>query len=455
MPLLRLTRLLQTALPELSKPGRAVVNTLGCLNGHAPNAHEVAAWVGLRDRYQLSRTLRRDGLPSFELLSGWARVLYWVSEAETTGASLLQLARRDHTHPTAAYRLVRRVTGACWSQIRRAGLGDALRRFRESRQPRPAIVRPIESRVSSFVPAAEPRDVPTADPLGHLAGVLAARVAVQEHPFDVAVTPTDLALVTCAHAAALDVIGLHPLRRCGSIPTGPVPTCVQVSRNGEWAYVTSQFGEQVDIIDLRTGRQVDAIPIPGHPLGAALAPNGRTLYVTSNTDQLHAVALGPKRVTGSVRIPLGMEQLAIHPAGHRVYVSGWKTGTVTECDASSLRVVRTFRTGGITQDIVVTTTGTLFAANQSGWVDVIALTNGRRLARIATDGAAFGLALSPAESVLLVSFVVGGDVCVIDPKSFHARARIITGGRPRLMAFDRSGRMGLVVNEAGWVDQIV
>ena len=75
MPPLRLTSLLQTALPDLSSASRAVVNTLGCLNGNAPPARELATWVGLRDRYQLARALRRDGLPPLEQLAGWTREL--------------------------------------------------------------------------------------------------------------------------------------------------------------------------------------------------------------------------------------------------------------------------------------------------------------------------------------------------------------------------------------------
>src|SRR5712692_4730835 len=109
MPLLPLTSLLQTALPGLSRVGRAVVSTLACGNGAAPSAHEIAVSVGLRDRHQLARRLRHDGLPPLEQLAGWTRVLHWILEEHSTSASLLQLARRDHVDPATAYRLVRRV----------------------------------------------------------------------------------------------------------------------------------------------------------------------------------------------------------------------------------------------------------------------------------------------------------------------------------------------------------
>src|SRR5204863_5684659 len=102
MPPLRLTNLLEQALPGLSATSRAVVRTLACRNGAAPPAPDVAAWVGARDRFQLARCLRRDGLPPLTELAGWTRVLYWMLEAETTGASLFQLAQREHLDPAVA-----------------------------------------------------------------------------------------------------------------------------------------------------------------------------------------------------------------------------------------------------------------------------------------------------------------------------------------------------------------
>src|SRR5207244_3078637 len=66
-----------------------------------------------------------------EQLAGWARVLYWVLEAESGDRSLLELARREQLDPAVAYRLVHRVTGLRWSQVRRAGLAAMLARFRE------------------------------------------------------------------------------------------------------------------------------------------------------------------------------------------------------------------------------------------------------------------------------------------------------------------------------------
>jgi DNA-binding beta-propeller fold protein YncE len=464
MPPLRLTSLLHTALPNLSTQSRAVLSALACRNGVDLKAGEVASWIGLRDRYQLGRVLRRDGLPPFETLLGWARLIHWLHEAEASGSSLLRLAQRDHLHPAAAYRLVRRLTGNCWSELRQSGLPAALRRLREARrQAKPgshgrgggggsatAISSAVERRAGRANPASKQRA---------FSGILGTRVAVHDGPFDVAITSTGIALVTCAHAALVELIALDRLQVIGALRTGAVPTRVHVSRSGRRAYVTAQFAEDVEVFDLETGGLEAAVPLPGHPLGAALSPDEHTLFVTTNTDRLLAINVGTRRVVGSAAIPMGSPQLSVHPAGHRVYVAGFTAGTVTECDASSLRVVRTFELGGITQDIVVAPSaaggGTLFSANQSGWVDAVSLATGRRVARVDVGGAAMGLALDHGESALLVSLVFDGVICVLDPHSFVLRTRLRPGGKPRLMAFDPSGAGALVANEHGWVDHVL
>jgi DNA-binding beta-propeller fold protein YncE len=219
--------------------------------------------------------------------------------------------------------------------------------------------------------------------------------------------------------------------------------------------VTNQFAEEIGILDLRAGHQIGAMAVTGHPLGAALAPDGRTLYATTNADRVHAISLAGMRVTGTTRIPMGSPQAAVHPGGHRLYLSGFKAGVVAECDTATLRISRVFEVGGIVQDVVVAPNiGVLYAANESGWLDAISLTTGRRLGRLDLGTAALGLALSPDEAVLLVSLVFTGRVAVVDPQRFAVRATLEPGGKPRLMAFHRDGRAALVANEAGWIDVV-
>jgi DNA-binding beta-propeller fold protein YncE len=463
MPPLRLTSLLQTALPELSSASRAVISALGCLNGDAPSAQDLAAFVGLRDRHQLARTLRRDGLPSLEKLAGWARVLYWLLEADGRDTPLLELATRDGVDPAVAYRLVRRVTGQRWSEARRAGLPVALLKLRERRAARIVGERacgiPVRRRLAVAVgddvawshADRTPRPV-RATLTQPPRGVLAGRHPVTGSPFDVATTAHGITLVTRVRAAAVDVIRLRPFETVGSVRTGPAPTRVVVDAAGTTAYVTSQFAEEVGIIDVPALRQTGAIHLPGHPLGAVLSPDGRTLFVTTNLDRLCAVSITTGRIVAAVPVPMGCPQITTHPSGERVYVPCWRAGVIAEVDAHTLQTMRRFEVGGIAQDVVVSDDGlTLYAANQAGWLDAIHLATGRRTTR-PLGGAALGLALSPDQEILLVSLVFTGRVAVIDRDTLNVRTMITTGGKPRLIAFDRSAGAALIANEVGWVD---
>ena len=462
MPPLPLTDLLQNALPGLSRVGRAVVSTLACRNGAAASANELAVSVGLRDRHQLARRLRRDGLPPLERLTGWTRVLHWILEARASDTSLLQLARRDQLDPAVAYRLVHRVTGQRWSEARRAGLSVALLRLR-SQCAVPTIragVRPPELAQPPTGPSrheaehsAAHQGAPHVAP-GHPQGLLAARLPVSGSPFDVAIAHNGIACVTRGRAAAVDCLELSPLRITGSVRTGAAPTRVIVSPSSDEAYVTNQFTEDVAIIDLLQRRRTGAVSVPGHPLGAVLSPDTRTLYVATNVDRLCTISLSARRVVASVPVPLVCSGLGVHPSGRWVYVPTWKAGCILEVEARTLRMTRRFQLGGAPQDLALSADGVmLYSANQRGWLDAIHLTTGR-VTRVRVGSPAFAVALSPDEAVVYVGLRVAGRVVQIDPSTFQVLGSLETGGRPRRIAFEPSGRSALIANEAGWVDLV-
>ncbi len=460
MPPLRLTNLLHSACPDVSPTTRAILSTLGCSNG-APHADEVAAWVGLRDRHQVHRWLRRDGLPPLKRLSGWTRVLYWLLEAEASHASLLQLARREHIDVATAYRIVVRVTGTHWSQLRRAGLAAALSRFQrdvkrtgarlqDASTPQYAVDRPAGP--SRPVAAPVTKHPASTRPAGNLA----ERVGVSGCPYDVVIDRRGVAYVTQLHAAALQRLAVSPLRVTGSIPTGAAPTIVLPSAVDTRAFVINQFSEDVTILDLEDGRVVKRVPIPGDPLFAALALDQRTLYVVTNTDRMWAMALPNGHLVASGAIERAGYGLCVHPSGRWVYTPSFRKGTVTELDARTLVTTRTFATGGVTQECVVSHDGmTLYSANEDGWLDVLHLPSGRQVTRVNFGTGAISLALSPDGAELYVGLKVAGRVARIDRVTLRIQGMIETGGMPRRIAFEERGRWALIANEAGWVDLVL
>ncbi len=469
MPLLRLTNVLQTALPHLSERGRAVLSVLGCLNGHPPCSQELAQWLGFHDRYQLARALRREGLPPLEVIGGWARTLYWVCEAEASGKSLRELAERERLDPAVAYRLVRRVTGRRWSEVRHEGLAVTMLRFRDRcANGRPhvagALPPPLMQAVGGRSNPALPRATAARAPIGtwratshpvpdhRIARSISERVHVSGGaPFDVAFAPSGAALLTRTHGAALDVLQLNPLHVAHTIRVGPAPT--RVIPAGHLAYVTSQFAEAICVIDLARRQQIGAIPVSGHAFGAAITPDRRTLYVSTNHDQIFAIATLQRTVIGTTAIPCASPHMTVHPSGRWILQPCWRAGVIVEVDASTLRITRRFDVGGVAQDLVVSPDGqNLYAANEAGWLDVIHLPSGRRTATLELGTGALSLALSADHAHLYVGLLDVGRVVVLQRQGLVERASIETGGRPRLIAVHSRGDAVLVANEAGWVD---
>ena len=481
MPPLRLTSVLQTALPHVSEDGRALLSALGCLNGHPPCSQEFAQWLGFHDRYQLARALRREGLPPLEVMGGWARTLYWMTEAEASGTSLHELAEREKLDPAVAYRLVRRVTGRRWSEVRREGLAVTLRRFRD-RCARTAPLSPSTAAVATSLPmpvgergvplprsparsvqgpwrgATNGSGVASSRVPGHrVVQGLSERVAVGGSPFDVTFATSGEALVTRAQVAAIDVLHFNPLRVAHTIRVGPAPTRVlanaRTATGAQLAYVTTQFSEAVSVIDLQRRQQIGSIAVPGHPLGAVLSPDGHTLYVTTNHDRLVAISTLQRAVIGMTSIPLAVHQLGIHPSGRWLLVPCWRAGVVVEVDAATLGITRRFQVGGIVQEVVVAPDGqTLYASNERGWLDTIHLPSGRRTDTVEFGTAAFGLALSTDAMHVFVGLLEAGRVLVLQRQGLVERAAIPTGGRPRAITVHPNGDAALVVNESGWVD---
>ncbi len=466
MPPLRLTNLLQGVLAHLSPASRAVLSTLACRNGDAPSANEVAAWVGLRNRQQLARTLERDGLPPLEQLAGWTRVLYWMLEAESTGMSLFQLARRENEDPAVAYRLVRRVTGLRWSEAREAGVRRALSSFLDRRRGRIAWPSPVAPPRLAAAPEqgsgvmTVPSCAETATPARdvgpcHPRGVLAGHVEVPGGPFDVAIAPYGIVCVTRTHAAAIECLAPHPVRVLGRIHTGPVPTRLVFDPSSATGYVTLQFADEIGVLVVPDGHQVRSIPVRGNPLAVCLAANSGTLFVTTNLDLLCRIDTVLGRVTASRSIPQAGLDLALHPSAPLLYVNTWKAGLILEVDTRTMRTVRTFEVGGCPQDLVVSPDGAvLYAANQDGWIDAVRLDTGRSLARVSLGSPVVGLALSPDGAVLYAGLVFAGRVAVVDRLALRVTMSITTGGKPRRIAFEAAGRAAFIANELGWVDVV-
>jgi hypothetical protein len=107
---------LHSAVPRLSVAGHEILALLAGSGGCIVSADSFAADLGLRSRHQLTRALRREGLPQIEELCAWIKVLQWLLGWEHTHQSLFTLGLDAELHPPTCYRLVKRVSGKTWRQ---------------------------------------------------------------------------------------------------------------------------------------------------------------------------------------------------------------------------------------------------------------------------------------------------------------------------------------------------
>jgi hypothetical protein len=112
---------------------------------------------------------------------------------------------------------------------------------------------------------------------------------------------------------------------------------------------------------------------------------------------------------------------------------------IVELDAITLGITRRFDVGGAVQDVVVSLDGqTLYAANESGWLDVIHLPSGRRTTTLEFGTPAISLALSADQTLLFVGLLRAGRVVVLQRQGLIERASITTGGQSRQRAHWRA-----------------
>ncbi len=120
---------IRSARPGMRLRARAVIEAVLLTKGPIGSAQAVARALGLSNRFQLARLLEHEGLPPLHRMTEWVTVLNWIDSAERERVSLCWMAFRSHRHPSACYRLVKKVTGHGWEEVIGKGSARALRQF--------------------------------------------------------------------------------------------------------------------------------------------------------------------------------------------------------------------------------------------------------------------------------------------------------------------------------------
>jgi len=112
---------------------RALLDAWLLSDGRLGPMDQVSHSAGFRSRFELNRTLQREGLPSLRRTRNWMRILAWVDRWERTGQPLCSQVLSSGLDPSNAYHLIKRLTGSHWRQVTERGSSWILNRFLSER----------------------------------------------------------------------------------------------------------------------------------------------------------------------------------------------------------------------------------------------------------------------------------------------------------------------------------
>ena len=189
-------------------------------------------------------------------------------------------------------------------------------------------------------------------------------------PKFLAVTPDDRWLVAsnwCSWTVTIDSIATH--RTVATIPVGAYPRGIAISPDSRFAYVAIMGSDVIDVISLRTFNVVGQIGGVYNVRHVVIDPQNPDLLYASLNQPGDVVKIDRRTGRVLVEAHTGSEcrSLAISTDGTALYVVNYLSNTVTELNASTLKVLQVVPTGtnpvGITYDA---TTGRVWVAVYTG-----------------------------------------------------------------------------------------
>ncbi len=286
-----------------------------------------------------------------------------------------------------------------------------------------------------------------------LDSAVAGRVTLPDRAYTVAISSKGVVYVDQQDLSQLIRADLPSEVFTATVAVGDQPTEVAFNSTGSRAYVTNQFSQNVGVIDVASNTQITTVPVAGNPFAVIVAPGDSIIYVTTTADSLFGINAATLQITRRLGLPIISNGFAIR--GSLLYVSTRDVGTVTEIDMPTNTILRTLPVGGRPQGIVVSPDGNvLYVANENQMLQFWSLTSNVSLGTIPLVGRGYGLARRPTDGYLYVTTLEGGQIQVIDPATQQIVRSIQVGGIPRRLAFDAAGSVGVVPNDAGWVDFI-
>lgn len=279
-------------------------------------------------------------------------------------------------------------------------------------------------------------------------------------------------------ANTVSVLDATTFRKLASIPVGREPHNVQISPDGNRAWVTnngdvmmlrdghgheamskqehgaSGSNGEVWVIDTAREAVVDKIAVGAHPAHVVLTPDGRFAYVTNGGDNtVSVIDTATSRVVATIGVGAYPHGIRFSPDGKEAYVANLKGGTFSVIDTDTRKEVAQIEAGKGPAQVGFTPDGRLAFASLSG-EDKVALIDPKSRKVIDRVGVGTGpiqVYATPDGRTLLVANQgtrekPGTNVSVVDLDTFKTTKTIETGRGAHGVVVDRKGRYAYVTN---------
>ena len=163
-------------------------------------------------------------------------------------------------------------------------------------------------------------------------------------PKVVQVTPDNkYILVSNWCSYTLSVISVAEQKVVQNIKIGRYPRGIVVTKDSAFAYVAEMGGNRLHRINLANFEHT-YIPIGSNPRALVLSPDNKILYATLNVSgQIAAWDLVADKSLGKAKVGNAARSLDISSDGTALFVTSFKSGTISKVRSSDLKVLQTIK----------------------------------------------------------------------------------------------------------------
>ncbi|MCY0870549.1 MAG: YncE family protein [Firmicutes bacterium] len=255
-----------------------------------------------------------------------------------------------------------------------------------------------------------------------------------------------------------------------AIRLGGVLHTAMVDATRHLLFVADIAGNALDVIDTRTERELARVPVAAQPHGVAIDRTRARVYVSCvGADEVDVVDVSSptaRRASGSlawrvvahVRVgpqPWGVavdeQQRAIWSADTGQTPAGGSNDagkTVTQIDATTLRVIRTVEVGSHPWHVAVDPVSHCVFVSVTASNLVAVIHDGRMVARIPVGRAPHGIVVDGSRRRVFVNNARDDSMSVIDADSWRVLQTVHVGKQPQGIALDSTSGRVIVADQS-------